>query len=95
MKNKNFLQINVTARDIQRGMPNTCSECPIARALRRHGFKGLSVKSRVFSLDFGTAPIEIAMPIQAQRFVEGFDGDRRYKRFVKPFSFEIPAQEVQ
>ena len=80
--------IQVTQKDIDKGLRSSCYECPIAHAFKR------KVKNRVrYGFAVNSESIEhltkdmwysYALPKEAKRFIQRFDRDQP----VKPFTFE-------
>lgn len=77
------IRVNVTQRDIERGVADAVGSCPIARALRRHaGWERAFVTSnRAYVPNGQTA----RLPSIAASFTARFD----YGYEVKPFSFTL------
>lgn len=86
------LVVNVTAEDIASGVPNDCSDCPIARAIQR--------ALPEYHVDVTRSKIELArptgdgevwsrgyyeLPDVARKFVLAFDTD--HQASYPPFSF--------
>jgi len=87
------VRVEVTEEDIRRGKRNTCTRCPVARALRRSGVISPSVyHSRAI---FGRNGQWWGgdLPQKVTDFICAFD-DREP---VKPFSFviSVPAKAVR
>lgn len=79
------MKIDVTAEDIDNGVPGECGRCPVALAIaRKLGLVGAGIR-------VGPSAVRIRfdgardLPAVARVFVEAFDWDRP----VEPFSFEI------
>lgn len=94
MKSLKGLEIDVTQRDINRGIPYDNCNCPIALAIRRVGkFKenDVSVEENVVEIGtyagilFTEPEARYALPKRAQTFVARFDNEEP----VKPFSFVL------
>lgn len=79
--------IKVTANDIAKGIPTHVRECPVARALRRAGFKNVGVGRTYLTVDGGKK--EISTPDNVVAFVQAFDREITRAQAV-PFSFEVP-----
>lgn len=75
------MKINVTQRDIEKGLREDPNSCPVARAIKRRGFEDVSVKTQVIWIGCRKYnPPEIV-----EDFIERFDkGDT-----VQPFKFEL------
>jgi hypothetical protein len=79
--------IEVTQRDISRGVPADCSKCPVALAVRR------ATKIRKIAADtsglFRIAPYtefaRFTAKHPARKFIKDFDAGEP----VEPFSFEV------
>jgi hypothetical protein len=82
--------IQVTQKDIDKGLKSSCYECPIALAFKR------KVKNQILfgyavnyeSIDHFTKDNKwyiYALPKKAQTFIKRFDGGKP----VEPFTFEI------
>jgi hypothetical protein len=75
--------VNVTAEDIENGVPGSAKSCPIALAARRiEGLKvtGITTRRAIFQGHGVTM-----LPLEAVQFIHSFDADCP----VEPFSFEI------
>ena len=79
------MKIRVLKKDIDMGRPHSAQRCPIARALRRAGFKNVMVFSGGFSNN-GTVRVKYKFPDIVNLFIERFDHDWT----VKPFTFTLP-----
>lgn len=79
------IKVYVTRIDIERGKRCHSCKCPVARAIRRHGWPGARVGGMTVSekLD-GDHPYS-NLPIRAQNFIGRFDAGEK----VKPFSFTL------
>lgn len=75
------IRVRVTKKDIERGEPMDCYLCPLARALRRYGFK----KAVVGPDSVWLGAREVLMPKAACTFTERFDEGKP----VEPFSFTL------
>jgi nitrate/TMAO reductase-like tetraheme cytochrome c subunit len=84
------MKIEVTQKDIDKGLRSSCYECPIAHAFKR------KVKNKIRygfavnadSIDLVTKDFKWyihALPKKAQTFIKRFDDGKP----VKPFTFEI------
>lgn len=85
---KKTYTINVTARDLKRGVKGSCGLCPIALAVKRH-FPGLLVSTGFLLVKISNASMQeqrrAIMPELASQFVYDFDSFSS----VKPFSFKL------
>lgn len=82
-----LVTVNVTQRDIELGVRNSSTHCPVARALHRHRpFRYATVNGfEAYNPWHGTTPL----PLNVQQFVAAFDdGDP-----VAPLQFtvEVPS----
>lgn len=73
--------IEVTQRDIDKGVRADFSFCPIARAIKRKTHKVVTVTR--FLCTIGVK--EYCLPIKVEKFIGYFDSGYE----VRPFSFEI------
>ena len=71
--------IQVKQIDINSGVRKKAQYCPIARALKRHGFKHVS----------NTVYYSVTLPKRVRTFINRFDTGRP----VKPFSFKIEVRD--
>ena len=79
------MRVNVKKCDIERGVPESASLCPIARAVRRKGYERVVVGYDYFRVGrLGHGGKEFMLPITAFDFVCDFD----YGKKVTPFSFD-------
>ena len=84
-----LFRVDVTQDDIDHGCEQVPNRCPIALALKRMGYKNVSVVSHAVRwatkyLDPGSPVYAVRkLPDEAAKFVQDFDLDRE----VKPFSF--------
>lgn len=85
--------INVTQEDIDEGLPDKCSQCPVALAVKRYvrpryyimvSAQHLTVYPPGPALDQCLYP----MPDSVSNFVQNFDDAQR----VKPFEFELEVE---
>jgi len=97
------LNISVTKQDIQEGQPNSCSLCPVARAVERAFIRKklhpylVSVGGMSGSVSFRTRKMRHAaftLPKRVQQLIHAFDGkcgrDYRAKwAAIKPLRFAI------
>ena len=89
-----LLRVDVTQEDIDHGFRHSTSHCPIALALRRRGYKMISVGNERIS--WATQEYEkggrlsTSRPISSEacEFIESFDSGCR----VKPFSFLVEKE---
>ena len=85
------VRINVTQRDIERGIRFTSYTCPIAWAARRHPeLKGCLVAPDSLAFD-NSGWVWVPLPEKACGFVDSFDGGRP----VQPFSFTLELPDPQ
>ena len=77
------MRVNVTRADINKGCPESVHFCPIARAVRRKGYKRVSVGNTICIGQYGHGLREFDLPYTAMNFVDNFDAGE----VVKPFSF--------
>jgi hypothetical protein len=87
------IKVKVTADDIKRGVRNSCSLCPIARALKRvrpAGYKRAAVIAGGGWLLFRTETKTLMAdtPKTARYFISRFDNVKK----VKPISFTLNFQ---
>ena len=82
-----LIHIDVTAEDIERGVPRSSDACPIARAAKRvlKGPLGVGVDDIAV---FGPKERYYLLPDKAQRFLKKFDA----KQPVKPISFDAELE---
>lgn len=80
------IRVNVTQRDIERGVQNSGGRCPVARAMRRHRpFRFASVNGLEAYVPWGG---KYTLPLEVQEFVGAFDdGDP-----VEPFTFDLEVE---
>lgn len=78
------MKVKVTQEDIQHGERESMEACPIGQALRRRYAEVRVCVNHVF-LDTGRTGQIVALPKEAQRFIQRFDA----KRDVKPFTFDL------
>lgn len=79
------MRVKVLARDIEKGVPISCTMCPIARAVKRL-VKHTRVRVTESFITVGATTYHT--PAKARRFVERFDTHRT----VKPITFSCQAQ---
>ena len=77
-----MVRIDVTQEDIEHGCKRDDVKCPIALALRRVGYKHISVSSYIAWMENDRHTLRQTPP-DAAKFIEDFDNNRE----VKPFSF--------
>lgn len=84
------MKVIVTTEDARRAGPSN-TECPVALALRRMGFRRLAVtRERVI---FGDRAAEL--PEDARRFVDYWDARGGAGVLVAPFAFDLaPARQI-
>lgn len=73
--------ISVTRRDIRRGKPSHATACPVAIALRRGGFRPVSVDSHEFFCNGESQ----RLPYRAEEWILAFDETGT----GEPFSFRV------
>jgi hypothetical protein len=77
------MKIIVNKTNIQKGVQNTCTHCPIAFAIKRTlGIEDVEVNCD--DVHIGKKVFEL--PYKAQQFITSFDND---KSSVEPFEFEL------
>ena len=78
------LRVNITKTDIERGLRNSTTHCPVARALNRK-LKRYDVRVYCDQVVMGQSVLTriIRLPRKTVRFIELFDEGKG----VKPFSF--------
>ena len=74
-------RIRITESNIKNGIPQHCSRCPTALALRRQ----IPGVSWVVEEDYLDLDDEYPTPKSVRKFIEAFD----HGKPVKPFSFTI------
>lgn len=79
------MKICVTEDDIKKGEIGLSASCPIARSLKRRGFKGVMVVPFFIRWSDGV----VRTPKECKRFMNRFDSDLP----VKPFSFNIVLEK--
>lgn len=82
------VNVHVTQKDIDQGMPSSPFSCPVAKALRRQlddrRAAGM-IAANAVRLYYGASIREVLLPASAVEFIDHFDrGDA-----VKPFGFSI------
>ena len=90
------MRINVTSHDILAGIPGSCRECAVARALKRRlpGHR-VQVGSHTADVQRGNAYNTFYMPRIAAEFIRKFDRARsaKMRARLKPVSFWIEPRE--
>lgn len=84
------MRIYVSAKDIKLGLKTPCSNtlCPVARAIRRAGLKGVRVGVELFSSHRQRA--DVFTPTRVIAAIRGMcAGDG-----MKPFSFTITNRQI-
>lgn len=81
--------IQVKQIDINSGVRKKAQYCPIARALKRHGFKHVSVGFVYMTYVSNTVYYSVTLPKRVRTFINRFDTGRP----VKPFSFKIEVRD--
>jgi hypothetical protein len=79
--------IQVTQKDIDKGLKSSCYECPIAHAFKRKVKIRYGFAVNADSIDHFTKDTKwyiYALPKEAKKFIQRFDRDQP----VKPFTFE-------
>lgn len=87
------VHVRVTKTDIKKGIPESPTDCPIARALlRRHPqrFVEVSYNGEVALSESGFSwkksdYLRTSLPLEARQFIENFDCGRD----VQPFTFDL------
>ena len=85
------LTVHVTQEDIDNGERQSCSRCPVARAIARAlqvSETRVTVASRIAVFDQRVAPL--TTPRKVMSFITAFDGERP----VEPFSFDLQFVET-
>lgn len=77
------LTVTVTREDIDAGEPRKTERCPVARALRRAGFRTAAVMC--FTAHFGNCGPSATLPAEAVEFVRRFDRNEP----VEPLTFAL------
>lgn len=77
--------VDVTSEDIALGVRMVPGACPIALALKRQGFKHVSVSSGYTCVDF----VSYNLPKVVRQFVANFDDMKP----VTPFKFRLSERE--
>ncbi len=76
------LKVKVLKSDINRGVRDNTTSCPIARSLKRMITGYVCVGSRSVTI---LGKPDFPLPEEAQKFVTRFDHNKK----VKPFEFEL------
>lgn len=81
------MRVKVTQEDIEKGIPEHCGKCPIARAIRRAMPDAISVGVGSIGVEwFDKSGFRVAeLPQQAQQFIYYFD----FGEPVQPFEFDL------
>ena len=83
------MKIEVTQKDIDKGLKLTCYYCPIALAFKRKVKSeircSVAVKTKKVHYFYGKSWVSYDLPKEATKFIQRFDNDEP----VKPFTFEI------
>lgn len=82
------MTIEVTQEDIDKGVPENCSKCPVARAIERtlpNPSPSIAVDPEVIEWFDGDQWQFRYTKVKVQTFIERFDAGKP----VKPFSFEL------
>lgn len=79
--------VNVTQRDIERGVPRSSCQCPIARAMRRKIDTDLRVGSEIWW--FPDQAESEDLPNNVTTWIRTFDAGLP----VKPFKFKLEVPE--
>ena len=86
-KTNKVYTIDVTARDIAKGVKNDIDQCSVARAARRVFRRSLNVDG--FTINIGDGFLseyrELSLPKRARNWIHKFDSGKT----VKPFSFKV------
>lgn len=77
------MRVEVTAKDIDEGVPRACFGCPVALALTRASKKLVLVSAKMYSLD----GIQAELPEDVINWVTDFDLGQP----VQPITFEVPT----
>ncbi len=82
--------LTITEEDIKLGEVGSGRCCPIARCMKREGFPDVYVTETAIYPDCKTLVpmndcVEVALPHEAQEFVENFDNEQP----VVPLAFEV------
>lgn len=94
------IQLFITQKDINNGLKQDCSECPIALSFERE-FKKIYPKSRIFvDTQYNSTKVIISdksfffeHPRIMKDFIKNFDAGFRVAPFVVPFSVELKSCE--
>jgi hypothetical protein len=81
------ISVYVGKGDIKNGEPNSTSDCPIACAIRRRGFKGIQAGYDGITLRRRMRVYRVPTPTAAEKFMRAFD--RIGGVAVHPFHFNI------
>lgn len=80
------MKINVTAEDIARGTPGSCSGCPITLAIRR-AIPDSDPRVHMGLISLCKDGVPLRTPLKAKTFIHGFDAGLP----SDPFEFELPV----
>ena len=79
---------SVTYEDIDRGVPDSPSSCPLARCMRRAGFKRIVVDTRFISAWHGSLKL-FALPDKDTRDrITAFDAGKCLRPFIASLDFQ-------
>ena len=84
-KTKKALTVKVTKKDIEKGIMDDATACPIARALHKLYVRKVRVGTKYLEFD-GDGYMDAELPHTARQFIKNFDDDRES---VSPFSFKL------
>ena len=83
------MKVNVTQRDIECGVKNSNTDCPIARSLSRHKYYYPDPFVDYFEVDLvrrdDGMPVRFNLPAIAHNFIVAFDNGQK----VEPIKFEL------
>ena len=87
------IRINVTKRDIDRGIPYSSHACPVASAIRRHSHLADYCVGPTYVVNGEGIIDDVAIPLPevAIRFVSDFDAGRP----VNPIRFTLEPPEEE
>lgn len=86
------VRINVTQRDIDRGVRSTLTSCPIALAIKRRVVEDSTVAVTQFAVLYGTF-MSSPFPYRATQFIYHFDLGKPVKPFT--FTLELPEEVLR
>jgi hypothetical protein len=81
------MKVIVTKEDIENGMPNHKCKCPIALAIKRHGYNEVHVHRKYITIE----NYRQELPEEAKIFVSLFD--QMAWHAIKPFEFNLAEIE--